>query len=177
MLAAVALTFDSWNRARAFSLPGTGLLDEPAHFATAALALAALRPHLRMSRSFVAAALAMSVLIDLDHMPLYLGFSWISPEPDGRPASHSAAVVVLLLAIAPIRRLPSAVLAGAALGLATHLVRDICEGEPGVSLWWPLTSRNVVAGPIMFWILILSVLAVALAPLQTHVTEEPDPIT
>lgn len=166
VLAVVALAFDAVNRSTAFSILGTGSLDEPAHFATTALVLTALRPYVGLSRPFVVAALVLSVAVDLDHVPVYLGATWVTPVPDGRPFTHSAATILVLLLLTRVRRIPTAIAAGAAFGLATHLLRDICEGDPGVSLFWPITSRIVVAGPVTFWIVILAALALAVAPTQ-----------
>jgi hypothetical protein len=73
LLAGVALGFDAADRAVPFGLLSTGLLDEIAHLATAALGLMVLVRFIDAPRRFYAAALVASVAIDLDHIPLYLG--------------------------------------------------------------------------------------------------------
>ena len=105
-----------------------GLLDEPAHLATSGLVLLALgvrgRPALLV--------LAASVLIDADHVPLYLGVPGVEAA-GGRPLTHSLATLgvlgLLSLRWAPLRWV--------ALGVALHLFRDAFTG-PGVPLLWPL---------------------------------------
>jgi len=121
----------------------TAALDEPAHVATAALALLAAGVSLRAlrHRGWVVTTLAAAVLIDLDHVPLYLGAEWIAPS--GRPLTHSLATPLVLLAIAaPLRGAVRRVVLATALGVGLHLVRDIATG-PGVPLWWPLDWRSV----------------------------------
>ncbi len=87
-----------------------GLLDEPAHLATAIL----LRP------DPTPAYLAGSLLPDLDHVPLAFG----SPRPgDPRPKTHS------LYAI-----LPAALVSGElAAGMLAHFARDLAL-DPGLPL-------------------------------------------
>jgi inner membrane protein len=97
-----------------------GLLDHPAHVATAML----LRP--RWNREY----LAGSLLPDLDHIPLAL--QRIHPSPgDPRPMSHC------LLAVAPV----AAVSQSAAAGMLAHFARDLAIGT-GVPLLWPATERH-----------------------------------
>ena len=66
-----------------------------------------------MPRRFYVAGLIASVAIDLDHIPLYLGFG----NPYQRPVTHSLAT-----------------------GLLIHSARDIAEGPPGVRMLWPLQN-------------------------------------
>ncbi|SRR6266487_1500203 len=73
VLAGVALGFDAAYRGVQFGLLSTGPLDEVAHLATAALGLLALVCFIDVPRRFYVAALAASVAVDLDHIPLYLG--------------------------------------------------------------------------------------------------------
>src|SRR5581483_11130565 len=77
------------------------LLDEPAHLATALLLLAAfgLGP---LRRYAVAVALG-TVLIDLDHLPAYLG-SDVLTQGTPRPYTHSLTTVLAVLALAAILR-------------------------------------------------------------------------
>jgi len=115
-------------------------LDWPAHFLTAALALTAL-PR-RLDPEVAAWALAGSVAIDLDHIPLYLGFRPVVTEAGGRPFTHSLTTATALLGAAvPARGRARKVLAGLGAGVLLHLVRDI--GTGGVPLLWPLHRGTV----------------------------------
>jgi inner membrane protein len=139
---------DLLGETRQWSVPVTGLLDEPAHVLTAALLLAAFLP---VSASAVVPwVLAGAVLIDLDHIPLYL-WGALASDQYGRPVSHSAATVVLLACAGAFSRggLRRALL-GLSLGVAMHLVRDLGT-DPGVPLWWPIGQHSVlVPYPIYF---------------------------
>jgi inner membrane protein len=140
----------------------TGVLDEPAHLSTAGLALLACRPWnwLSRHRAESAVVLAASVLIDLDHVPLYAGVPHIASG--GRPYSHSLTTVALLLVVALAlpagrRRWPAA----GATGVALHLVRDLATG-PGVTLFWPISSADVL---VPYWV--YAVVCVGLAAAAT----------
>jgi inner membrane protein len=121
-----------------------GVLDEPAHLANAGLVLVALCgwTWLVRHRSEAFTVLLCAVLIDVDHLPLYLGFPQIAPG--GRPFSHSLTTVValqLVVAVVPRRwrRWPLA----AECGVILHLVRDVATG-PGLPLFWPASESNVL---------------------------------
>ena len=120
-----------------------GLLDEPAHLATAVLALLAVVGGRRLAAApaFTSAAVVASCAIDVDHVPLYAGVPGVA-DVGSRPYSHSL-LTVLLLALAWLvtgRRWP--VLAGAAVGVTLHFVRDAATG-PGLQLWWPFGQREL----------------------------------
>ena len=138
LLAGVALGFDSLNRQVEFRLLSTGPLDEVAHLATAALGLMVLACFADVPRRFYVAALAASVAIDIDHIPLYLG---LLGDDGQRPVTHSLATVVVFAVAAAVSRRHRAVLAGVATGLVLHFARDIAEGPPGVRMLWPLDGR------------------------------------
>jgi hypothetical protein len=136
-----------------------GLLDEPAHVATALVILGGLirwRGTLPDPR-FGLTMLTCSWLIDLDHLPAEFG-SYILTDGTPRPYTHALwAVVVLILAWAAARLRairsgrprPAAaelVFAGAAWGLAAHFVRDIATAP--MSLWWPVTGQSVA---VSYW--------------------------
>lgn len=122
-----------------------GLLDEPAHLATAGLV--ALK--LRKPRRWNAAFLAGSLLPDIDHIPLVLK----RPEPgDPRPNTHSLFVVAPVAALSP----------PLAAGMLAHLARDLAFG-PGVPLLWPL-RRSHVKVPYAAYSGALTVLAVLPPP-------------
>lgn len=141
------------------SIPVLGALDEPAHLATAWLLLAAFLP--ARAGALRVWALVGAVAIDLDHIPLY---AWhvLAAGPDSRPVTHSLLTVAVLAAagaLAPARlRTP---LLGLALGVCLHFVRDLAEG-PGVPLFWPIDSTNVIA-PYGGYLLVLAVVAAGAA--------------
>ena len=145
LLAGVACGFDAANRGVQFSLLRTGPLDEVAHLATAALGLLVLACFIDAPRRFYFAALAASVAIDLDHVPLYLG---LLGAQEGRPFTHSLATVAVFAGAAAVSRRHRAVLSGAAIGLLLHFARDIKEGPPGVRMLWPLQET---AWTVNYW--------------------------
>jgi inner membrane protein len=141
-LAAVCL-LDAVHFARHWPVPVVGLLDEPAHVLTTWLCLTAVAYRLRPTWSRVLPwALVASVVIDLDHLPVYL---WSAPIalPGSRPVTHSLAAVAVLLAVAAAtrRRVRTAAL-GLAVGVTLHLVRDVATG-PGIPLLWPVDPSDV----------------------------------
>jgi inner membrane protein len=125
---------DAWRSTRDLSLPLDGMTDEVAHGATAALGLLALFSGSTLVRhaTAVIAALLASVLIDLDHLLLYAGVPHVAAE--GRPYSHSAATVGLLLVLSWAWRRHRVLLSAAAVGVALHLLRDVSTG-PGLPVW------------------------------------------
>jgi inner membrane protein len=131
-----------------------GIWDEIGHLATVALLLVPFRS--RLSRPFAVAALAMGVLIDLDHIPLYLGLIG-TPEGAARPISHSLAPVALLGMVALIARgRVRLVLSGAAFGIAAHLLRDMATG--GVVLFWPVDLDSYEISYPMYAAILLGVM-------------------
>jgi inner membrane protein len=142
-LAAVCL-LDAVHVARPWPVPVAGLLDEPAHLLTAWLILrAVVGPRLGGRWSgMLPWALAGSVLLDLDHLPIYL---WSAPIalPGSRPVTHSIATLAVLLGVAAVtrRRTRTAAL-GLCVGVALHLVRDVATG-PGIPLLWPIDQSDV----------------------------------
>lgn len=164
VLAAVALFFDATDRDTPYSVVNTGLLDEPSHFATTALCVLALGRFVMLKKPFVIAALIASVAIDLDHVPGYLDVDGFSPVHGGRPYPHSIATLLVLLAICAASRRWRSAAAGAAFGLVTHLIRDICDGRPGVALCWPFSAHVFIAGEGIFWLFIGVSLAITLRP-------------
>lgn len=140
LLAVCAL--DAVLAARRWPVPVTGLLDEPAHLLTAWLVLAALGlGHLRAP--VVRWVLAGAVLLDLDHVPLYL---WGGPvaQQGSRPVAHAAATIAVLLLLAALARGRARTAAlGLGAGVALHLVRDVV-GAPGIPLLWPVDAGDVL---------------------------------
>jgi inner membrane protein len=116
-----------------------GLLDEPAHLATAGLVLLSLRPR---STEWAAGFMAGAALPDLDHVPLAL--SRIHPSVDDpRPVTHCLLAVAPLFAaahLAPPGPTKDA-LAGGGAGALAHFARDLAVGT-GVALLQPLSGRH-----------------------------------
>jgi membrane-bound metal-dependent hydrolase YbcI (DUF457 family) len=139
LLAAAALAFDAADRRIPFGLWTTGPVDEVAHLCTAALGLLVLACFIDAPRRFYVAALIASVVIDLDHIPLYLG---LLGNEGQRPFTHSLSTVAVFAAAAVASRRHRAVLAGLATGLVLHFARDIAEGYPGVRVFWPLQDTS-----------------------------------
>jgi inner membrane protein len=117
--------------------PALGLLDEPAHLATAALVVLAIAPRHRV---FAVSALVSAVVLDLDHLPQELGSDLLTRHTS-RPVTHSLAGLALIVAAAGLSR-RRAVVAGVACGIASHLLRDLATGG-GVPLLWPLTDSEL----------------------------------
>jgi inner membrane protein len=137
---AVVVCLDAVAQARDWPLPLLGLLDEPAHLATAWILLAAVLP-LRRS-GLVPWALAGAVLIDLDHVPLYL-WGVLADANGGRPVTHCLATAALLAVAGLVLTRLRTPLLGLALGVVLHLVRDLGTG-PGVPLLEPFSSTVVL---------------------------------
>jgi membrane-bound metal-dependent hydrolase YbcI (DUF457 family) len=119
-----------------------GLVDEPAHLATCAVALCLVALSGReLSRTFIVAALIASVAIDLDHVPQHIGLDFLTAGTS-RPYLHCG-LSVLIPALAAVA-LPKwgPVLLGIAFGFAAHLTRDLVTG-PGVPLALPFSDASV----------------------------------
>jgi inner membrane protein len=164
--AAVVLVrlIDASLASRRWPIPVEAVQDEPAHLLTAALVLAAVLPG--RARALAPWALAGAVLIDVDHIPLYL-WGWLVVDGEGRPVTHSLATV-LALALAGVLagslargRLRTALL-GLSAGVALHLVRDVPLG-PGAPLFWPLSPDGVVAPYWGYVTVLVTAAAVAVA--------------
>lgn len=139
-----------------------GLVDEPAHLATCAIALLVAAAVLgrRLPAPFVVVALFASVAIDLDHLPGYLGWDGLTAGVP-RPYTHGLAPVAALLAfgfLLPRRYKP--VMFGLAFGVSAHLLRDVATG-PGVAMLWPLD--DVVSVPYALFAALLAVVAAVAA--------------
>jgi inner membrane protein len=120
-----------------------GARDEPAHLATSILVLLAVTGPgwMRRHRTVTATTCAASVLIDVDHLPLYVDFPIDVAVAEGRPFTHSLSTIGGLAALAGAVRYRRAILGAAAAGVSLHFVRDIATG-PGLPLWWPWEHRN-----------------------------------
>ncbi|MGY1709473.1 metal-dependent hydrolase [Geodermatophilus sp. SYSU D00758] len=153
-LAAICL-LDAALAARRWSVPAEAVIDWSAHLLTAGLLLAAAG----FSRGrLVTWALVGAVVVDLDHVPLYLGAEVTAGGGGGRPVTHSVVAVLLLAAVAALWRARRTVVAGLALGVALHIARDVAIG-PGVPLFWPLVDDSFRVA----WTTYLGLLVVATA--------------
>jgi inner membrane protein len=165
---ALVVAVDAVARSREWPVLVVGLLDEPAHLATAVIFLAAFLP--RRALALLPWALAASVLIDLDHVPLYLR-GVLADANGGRPVTHSLTTVAVLLAAgAAFSRLRSP-LVGLALGVVLHLVRDLATG-PGLSPLWPVNPAAVRL-PYVAYLVPLSLVA-ALATVRPLISRRAD---
>lgn len=131
----------------------TGLLDEPAHLATAGLMLLVLP--LRAAARYGWWVLIGSVVIDFDHVPLYLGDSGFVVD-SSRPPTHSLVVVILLLLMAQLLPQVKRQLRGLAFGVLAHFLRDVATG-PGLALLWPVLPVAVKA-PYTGYVVVLGLL-------------------
>lgn len=127
------------QRAGGSFLPG-GPLDELAHFTTALLLLQAVPQKHRAG--LAVPALIGSVLIDVDHVPQYLGHDFLTVGTP-RPYTHSLMTVLVLVSLASVMRRHRNIFLGLALGIALHFCRDLGEGNGnGVALLWPFSDHN-----------------------------------
>jgi membrane-bound metal-dependent hydrolase YbcI (DUF457 family) len=135
---------------RAPSYTVLGLLDEPAHLATSLVLLAAITAVAAWRGALVPAAFVAGVvlagnLIDIDHAPQVLGSDVITAGTP-RPYSHSL-LTLILLAVGWLSarglgwRRGAEIVAGAGIGVAGHLLRDL--GTAPVALFWPVSDRGV----------------------------------
>lgn len=175
MLALYAVATDQLTGWHGMDFALRGLLDWPAHLATALAILGALTRVRRAlpDQRFGWTMLACSVLIDVDHLPAEFG-SYVLTDGTPRPYTHALwVVIVLTLAWATARFFVSwhgrprpatveLILAGAAWGVAAHFVRDIATAP--MSFWWPITE-TAVSVPYWWYVAALAVF-VALGPLR-----------
>jgi membrane-bound metal-dependent hydrolase YbcI (DUF457 family) len=159
ILAAVALfAADQWVYQRAgAAIVRQAPLDWTDHVLTTLFIVWAVGPRFR--RRWLVPALIASVVIDADHIPHQLG-SNILTAGTARPYTHSlTTIVVLLLLSVPWRRWRDVAL-GAAIGVSSHLWRDLAEPHgSGVALLWPLSDRTITT-PALVYLASIGVLAV-----------------
>lgn len=139
------------------------LLDEPAHAATALLALGAVG--YAFDARFVLALLAGSILIDVDHLPGFVGWD-VLEQSATRPYPHTLLTPLLVLGAALIvRGRARLVLLAVWLGLICHFARDLAEPQtdsPGVALLWPLSGHSFVVPYVWYGVVIAALTAVCL---------------
>ena len=151
-----------------------GVFDWTDHLITTLLIVWALFPGLR--RIQVVPVLLASILIDLDHVPGFLG-SHILTGSDPRPYTHSLATVVVLLLVAVSWRRNRLIFLALALGIASHLWRDLAEPVgSAVTLFWPVSHEAVHLNPVFYFgsIGIFAVIALArtLRPSRSRLESE-----
>src|SRR5665811_879669 len=119
-------------------LPLHGFADELSNLLTAFIWLTAAQ---RLSLPIrVYPGMIAAVVIDLDHLPVILG--WFSPpEGTSRPVTHSLSLLLAFVALAVMTTWWAQVWTGVAVGVLSHLVRDLGTGT--VLFWWPLSSDPV----------------------------------
>ena len=154
---AVVLLLDVVARSRSWGTLMIGVLDEPAHVATALLVLLAVAGPCRLLAypRISGAAVVGSVAIDLDHVPLYAGLP--VDVAGGRPFTHCLLTAVVLAAAGGAVRSWRPILLGLATGVLLHLLRDLPTG-PGVSLFWPVSSTRFEM-PYVAYAIVLAVCA------------------
>jgi hypothetical protein len=162
-----------------FTIPWPGmsfvpraLVDEPCAVATALVILGALTRFRGTppDPKFGWSMLALSVLVDVDHLPLEFG-SPVLTAGTPRPYFHALWVVVILTAATIVARYWSQraktpassttmnILAGAALGISAHFLRDVATAP--MSLWWPVTKAAV---EVPHWWYVLALLIIIVIP-------------
>jgi inner membrane protein len=136
-------------------------LDWTDHLLTTLFIVWAVKP--RVSERQLVPALVASVVIDVDHVPGELG-SHILTTGTSRPYSHSLTTVAVLLVLAAARRDWRAWASGAALGVASHLWRDLAEPQgSGVALFWPVSDRTITTPAAVYLGSIAVLAAIGLA--------------
>lgn len=162
-----------------FTIPWHGMsfvpramVDEPCAVATALVVLGALTRFrgIPPDPEFGWSMLALSVLIDVDHLPLEFG-STVLTAGTPRPYFHALWIVVVITVATVIAsywsqrtKIPAAsamvnILAGAAWGISAHFLRDVATAP--MSLWWPVTKAAV---EIPYWSYVLALLVIIAIP-------------
>jgi membrane-bound metal-dependent hydrolase YbcI (DUF457 family) len=130
---------DAHFRDTELSVLKEAVIDETAHIATAAIALVGFVS--RVGISMALGALIGSTAIDADHLPAMAG-SLILTEGTNRPYTHSLLSVLLAVSLGLVLPLSlQRFMWGVAVGLMSHLLRDMATG--GVPLFWPLALASV----------------------------------
>jgi inner membrane protein len=173
------LTSDSLIWQLPVARPAFGVLDEAGHLLTCALVLFAWRGWSGYRPDFAVAAMAASLLIDLDHIPGILFHSDVLTQGTLRPYGHTLLAVLTFAGLGaslagrerPVPARARRILLGIAAGICLHLVRDMPTG--GVPLGWPLTERSFwYPYPVYLLVLAGAALAPAWRPPPTRQTGE-----
>lgn len=140
VISIILLAADQALRHASNGLFREGLFDETAHLMTGLLVLAAL-PR-APDAWFALGVICGSVLIDLDHLPQYLGDYWWTAGTQ-RPHSHSLLTLIVLAVLAFLWRSRRSLMLGLLVGVAFHLWRDMSENQTsGVPLLWPRSDHS-----------------------------------
>jgi inner membrane protein len=163
VLLVLILFIDRWLFSEPHMLLATGIADETAHLSTMVILLLAF-PLLR-NIGFIAGCLVGSVMIDLDHIPLYLG-SDILTEATNRPFTHGFLTMGFVLAIAMVAAKPwRSIGLGLVAGLAAHFLRDMATSTAGVPLLWPIANTGfLLPYPLYIAVLTAALLRTLTAP-------------
>ena len=159
LLVVVVVGLDLVVDADSRSTPAVAAFDEPAHLATGILVVLLLITLVPAppALAFVLAALVGSMAIDIDHLPLFLGWDGLSGGTP-RPYTHSLVTPLLLTVVGVLakgRLRPVAL--GAAVGVCAHLLRDLGTAS-GVALLWPFSDAAV---RIPYWAYLLALVLIA----------------
>lgn len=158
-LAAIAfLAADLGSRTLGGSVVPGGPVDEAAHLLTTLLVVWTLGRW--ASERFAVGALLASVAIDADHVPGRLGADWLTAGTP-RPYTHSLTTVAVCLVAALALRSQRSVLLGVAVGLVTHLWRDLAESGAGVALLWPVSPRSFTVAHASYLAAMIAIAGVA----------------
>lgn len=153
----ILLAADQGLRHASSGVVSEGLFDETAHLMTGLLVLAAL-PRIP-DAWFALGVLCGSVLIDLDHVPQYLGVYWWTAGTH-RPHSHSLLTLVVLAALAILWRTRRPLMLGLLVGVFFHFWRDLSEfGGAGVPLLWPWSDHSYTTA---HWLYLVTVAVLAI---------------
>jgi inner membrane protein len=173
-----------------FAIPWQGMsfvpraiVDEPCAVATALVVLGALTRFRGTppDPKFGWSMLALSVLVDVDHLPLEFGSSVLTAGTP-RPYFHALWVVVVLIVATVVARYWSQhaktpassttvnILAGAAWGIFAHFFRDVATAP--MSLWWPVTKAAVEVPHWWYVLALLVIIAIPSARSRMSVAEE-----
>jgi inner membrane protein len=97
-----------------------------------------------LSKRFLTGALIGSVVLDVDHLPMYAGFDILTRRTT-RPYPHSLVTVAAVAGWAALGGSTKRPLAlGLAVGFSSHLLRDAATG--GEPLFWPWSGRTIRIG-------------------------------
>jgi len=177
-LVGLVLALDAVSSQVPFHVVWTGLLDEPAHLATTAVVLLALVPRwCRDHPGLSLVVLASSTLIDVDHVPLFLGVDAVAATPMSRPFTHSLLTPLVLVALAVLVTRARPVLLAAAAGVTLHFTRDLGTGD-GLPLVWPLSTGDVAVPYAVYVAALVVVAGVGLVtPVRASRAGRPDRVT
>lgn len=156
-LLVLILGIDHWLLGGPHTLLASGIADETAHLSTMVIFLLAF-PTLR-NTGFIVGCLSGAVVIDLDHIPLFLG-SGLLTEQTNRPFTHGLLTIIIVLAVSAAARGTWRYAGlGVAVGLAAHFLRDMATSTAGVPLLWPISTTGFMLPYPLYAAALVSALA------------------